>query len=221
MDDGGDESMEVGEGDRGNHKLLVIVVHAIMIDSGFVRFDSVSRRRVEGFYFPDEWPSLQFIISLPYTLLEIIKQGLITINGIETVKLKFQSLGKFVNVYGSLAKNDFGLYGVCLGEEHLVFFLNLIWANCDSIGEMNGKESFSNSHAAREVFEFLKIVKDKPTLPLLIDLCERAGLAPPPCFMRLPTDLKLKILESLRGVDVANVGSVCSEFCYLSSNDDL
>ncbi|KAF5936987.1 hypothetical protein HYC85_024493 [Camellia sinensis] len=102
------------------------------------------------------------------------------------------------------------------GEEHLVFFLNLIWANCDSIGEMNGKESFSNSHAAREVFEFLKTVKDKPTLPLLIDLCERAGLAPPPCFMRLPTDLKLKILESLRGVDVANVGSVCSE-----SNDDL
>ncbi|KAL7227460.1 hypothetical protein ACSBR1_022336 [Camellia fascicularis] len=192
MDDGGDESMvdmgksfsmpgflrkvfqkEVGEGDGGNHKLLVIVVHAVLIDSGFVRFDSVSRRRVEGFYFPDEWPSLQFTMSLSYTLPEIIKQGPITINGIETVKLKFQSLGKFVNVYGSLAKNGSGLYGMRLGEEHFVFFLNLIWANCDSIDEMNGKESFSNLQAAREVFLFLKTVKDKPTLPLLIDLCER------------------------------------------------
>ncbi|KAI7990443.1 F-box protein SKIP22 [Camellia lanceoleosa] len=169
MDDGGDESMvdmgksfsmpsflrkmfqkEVGEGDGGNHKLLVIVVHAVLINSGFVRSDEVR-----------------------------------------------------------------------LGEENLVFFLNIIWANCDSIDEMNGKESFYNLQAANEVFEFLKIVKDKPTLPLLIDLCERAGLAPPPCFMCLPTDLKLKILESLRGVDVANMGSVCSEICYLSSNDDL
>ncbi|CAL5358149.1 unnamed protein product [Camellia sinensis] len=240
MDDGGDESMvdvgksfsvpgflrkvfwkEVGEGDGGDHKLLVIAVHAVLIESGFVGFDSVSRRKVEGFHLPDEWPSLQFTMSLQYTLPEIIKQGPITINGVETVKLKFQSLGKFVNVYGSLAKNGSGPYGVRLDEDHLDFFLNLIWANCDSIDEMNGKDSFSNFQAAREVFEFWKTVKDKLALPLLIDLCERAGLAPPPCFMRLPTDLKLKILESLCGVDVAKVGSVCSELRYLSSNDDL
>ncbi|KAI7992011.1 Alpha/beta hydrolase domain-containing protein WAV2 [Camellia lanceoleosa] len=184
---------EVGQGEGGDHSLLVIVGHAILIESGFVGFDSVSRRKVEGFHLPDEWPSLQFTMSLQYTLPEIIKQGPITINGVETMKLKFQSLGKFVNVYGSLAKNGSGPYGVHLDEDHLVFFLNLIWANCDSIDEMNGKDSFFNLQVAREVFEFWKTVKDKLTLPLLIDLCERAGLAPPPCFMHLTTDLKLKI----------------------------
>ncbi|KAI7990442.1 putative F-box protein [Camellia lanceoleosa] len=97
--------------DGGDHKLLVIAVHAVLIESGFVGFDSVSRRKVEGFHLPDEWPSLQFTMSLQYTLPEIIKQGPITINGVETVKLKFQSLGKFVNVYGSLAKNGSGHMG--------------------------------------------------------------------------------------------------------------
>ncbi|THG17874.1 hypothetical protein TEA_016044 [Camellia sinensis var. sinensis] len=177
MDDGGDESMvdvgksfsvpsflrkvfrkEVGEGDGSDHKLLVIGVHDVLIESSFIGFDSVSRRKVERFHLPDEWPSLQFTMSLQYTLPEIIKP-----------------------------------YGVHLDEDHLVFFLNLIWANCDSIDEMNGIDSFFNLQAGREVFELWKTVKDKLALPLLIDLCERAGLAPPPCFMCLPTDLKLKI----------------------------
>ncbi|KAI7990441.1 F-box protein SKIP22 [Camellia lanceoleosa] len=80
---------------------------------------------------------------------------------------------------------------------------------------MNEKDSFSNLQAAREVFEFWKTVKDKLALPLLIDLCERASLAPPPCFMRLPTLLELKSLESLHGDDVAKVGSVCSELALI------
>ncbi|KAF9606280.1 hypothetical protein IFM89_024189 [Coptis chinensis] len=48
-----------------------------------------------------------------------------------------------------------------------------------------------------KVVEFWRIVKDELALPFLTDLCEKTGLIPPPCFTRLPADLKLKILEFL------------------------
>ncbi|VVA95780.1 unnamed protein product [Arabis nemorensis] len=51
----------------------------------------------------------------------------------------------------------------------------------------------------REVFAFWRMVKDKDdfVIPLLLDLYDKAGLELPPCLMSLPTELKLKILESL------------------------
>uniref|UniRef100_A0A5B7BBY3 F-box domain-containing protein n=1 Tax=Davidia involucrata TaxID=16924 RepID=A0A5B7BBY3_DAVIN len=212
---------ELVDGDGRDHKLLVIAAHAVLIESGFVAFDSVSKMVVDGFHLADEWPSSVFTMSLWYTLPEIISNGCSEINGIETVVLRFQSLGKFFNIFGSLPENGSGVYRVSLNENRLVPFLNVVWANCDSVDEMNGKDWCSDVSAEREVFEFWKIVKDRIALPLLIDLCDRAGLPPPPSFMRLPTDLKLKILESLPGADLAKVGCVCSELLYLSSNDDL
>ncbi|CAH2050099.1 unnamed protein product [Thlaspi arvense] len=203
---------EVGEGGGGDHKLLVIAVHAVLLESGFVGFDSISRMKVEGFHLPDEWPSRAFTLSLWYTLPEIV-------NGAETVVLKFQSLGKYVNVYGSLTEKGSKSYRVCLAEDQLVFFLNLLWANCESVDLMSEKNS--SVKPEKEVFEFWKTVKDRLALPLLIDLCDKANLPPPPCFMRLPTDLKFKILESLPFVDVARMGCVSSELSYLASNDDL
>jgi F-box protein 7 len=52
-------------------------------------------------------------------------------------------------------------------------------------------------------------VKDGLVFPLLIDLCKKTGLCPPSCFMRLPADLKFKILESLHGVNLTRVECVC------------
>ncbi|XP_052180320.1 F-box protein SKIP22-like [Diospyros lotus] len=208
-------SKEVGEGGGGDHKLLAIAVHAVLLESGFVGFNSITRTKVEGFHLPDEWPSSAFTISLWYTLPEIADGA---VDGVETVVLKFQSLGKFLNIYGSLAKTGCRVYRVCLDEERLSLCLNLMWARID---EGDGKNRVSGLHPKNEVFEFWKIVKDRLALPLLIDLCDKAGLDPPPCFMRLPTDLKLKILESLPGADVAKLECVCSELCNLSSNDDL
>lgn len=210
-------SKEVGEGGGSDHKLLVIAVHAVLLESGFVGFDSVSGMKFEGFHVPGEWPSSALTMSLWYTLPEIDDQG----SGVESVLLKFRRLGKFVNVYGSLAKNGSGLYRVCLDEDRLVFLLNVMWANCNSVVDPSGKDSLSKLYPEREVFEFWKSVKDRLTLPLLIDLCEKAGLAAPLSFMRLPTDLKLKIMECLPGADVAKVGCVCSELHYLSLDDDL
>ncbi|KAE9448428.1 hypothetical protein C3L33_19676, partial [Rhododendron williamsianum] len=210
-------SKEVGEGGGGDHKLLVIAVHAVLLESGFVGFDSVLGMKFEGFHIPGEWPSSALTMALWYSLPQIDDQG----SGVEMVILKFRRLGKYVNVYGSLAKNGSGLYRVCLDEDRLVFLLNVMWANCNSVDDPSRKDSLSQLYPEREVFEFWRSVKDRLALPLLIDLCEKAGLAPPPSFMRLPTDLKLKIMECLPGADVAKVGCVCSELHYLSLNDDL
>ncbi|KAL7206324.1 hypothetical protein ACSBR2_019103 [Camellia fascicularis] len=205
---------EVGERRGGDHKLLVIAVHAVLLESGFIAFDPVLKRKIEGFYLPDERPSFAFTMSLSYTLPELIVQGS---SAVETVVLKFQRLGNYVCIYGSLTKNGSGIYRLCLVEDRLVLDLNVMWGIDESID----KRIFLDIYPERKVFEFWKNVKDRLALPLLVDLCEKAGLASPPCFMRLPSDLKLKIFESLHGVDIAKVGCVCSELRYLSSNDDL
>ncbi|PSS02739.1 F-box protein [Actinidia chinensis var. chinensis] len=46
-------------------------------------------------------------------------------------------------------------------------------------------------------------------------------MGPESLFMSLPTDLKLKILESLPGVDIVKLGGLCSELRYLCSDLDL
>jgi F-box protein 7 len=200
----------------GDHALLVIAVHAVFLESGFVGFDSVSGMRVDRFHLADEWPSKAFTVSLWYTLPELLGHGYSTFgNVVENVVLKFQSLGHFVVIYGSLAKGGSGLYRVCLNENRFVPAISL--ANSDSVDSISEENGCPES----EIFEFWKTVKDGLVLPLLIDLCEKTGLCPPPCFMRLPADLKLKILESLHGVDLARVECVCSELKYLSSNNGL
>ncbi|GAB2286951.1 hypothetical protein Dimus_021338 [Dionaea muscipula] len=210
----GKELADAGNG--GKRRLLVISVHAVLLESGFVCFDPVSGMKVEGFHFPDEWPSCAFTFSLLYTLPEILSSEVV-----ETVVLKFQALGQSVNVYGSLLKKGFGIYRVNLDESRFVPALNFVWKNNDHI---NAKEEIYGSKKTdpeAEVFEFWRILKDGIALPLLIDLCENAGLLPPPCFMRLPTELKLKILELLPGLSVARMACVCTEMHFISSNNDL
>ena len=73
----------------------------------------------------------------------------------------------------------------------------------------------------KEVFEFWRKIKDGLQLTLLIDVCERIGSELPPCFIKLPTELKLKILELVSSVDIANVSCVCSELRQLASNDNM
>lgn len=93
--------------------------------------------------------------------------------------------------------------------------------NCDENNGVNENYELSKYSPENEVFELWKIVKDQLALPLLIDLCEKAGLGLPPCLVRLPSDLKLRILEFLPGVDIARMACVCKEMRYLSSNNDL
>ncbi|XP_057788097.1 F-box protein SKIP22-like [Salvia miltiorrhiza] len=213
---------ELGDDAGRDHKLIVIAVHAVLLESGFVGFDEKANAVVDCFQLRNEWPSGLFRVSLSYTLPESIGGAG---EAIKRVVLKFQSLGNYLNVYGTLGD---GLakrgrhFGVRLNEDELVPFLNVVWANCgvmENVGGHNGESSSTSPE--KEVFKFWRTVKDNLALPLLIDFCEEAGLELPPCFMRLPTELKLKILESLPGVDVAKVSCVCSELRYLGASDDL
>ena len=53
---------ELGGSDGSDHKLMVIVIHTVLLEYGFVKFDSVSSIQVDGFHFPDMWPSKAFCL---------------------------------------------------------------------------------------------------------------------------------------------------------------
>ncbi|XP_020228984.1 F-box protein SKIP22 [Cajanus cajan] len=196
-------------------KLLVFTVHGIVLESGFVRVDLHSGMVVRFSHLLDYSPSaFSSVVSLRYTLPEILTNGTS-----HSVNLKFQTLGHFVNVCGSLS-DDVGsrLHYVCLDKRKCARPLELMLSNSESKGSVNDGGDFQFGN---EVFEMWKMLKDRLALPLLIDLCEKAGLDLPPCFMWLPMELKLVILERLPGVDLAKVACTCSELRYLSTSNEL
>ncbi|KAK3413997.1 hypothetical protein EUGRSUZ_I02495 [Eucalyptus grandis] len=207
-------------GDGGDHRLLVIAVHAVLLESGFVAVDPVTGVPAHRFHLSDQWPSTAFMMTLQYSLPELVAktQGR---NVSESVVLKFVSLGHFISVYGRLAKTKLALRRVCLNERRFAPIIDEMWAKGDDDVEGNEDGGSLNSSSEKEVFEFWKIVKDGLALPLLIDLTERAGLPLPSCFTCLPTELKLRIFELLPGIDLARVGCVSSDLQYLASNNDL
>ncbi|CAL1356955.1 unnamed protein product [Linum trigynum] len=207
---------ELGACDSSYHKLLFAAVHAVFLESGFVGYDSVSGSRMEQFHFDKDWPSMWSALSVSYTLPQLQGKDVISI------ALKFRTLGNFLNVFGSLVTSGANTYRLCLNGKNLVPTLHLLWANSqkrqtDSDGSL---EAMDYSHES-QVFKFWKDVKDGLCLPLLIDLCDKAGLPLPSCFLSLPTDLKLSILKLLPGVDVARMECVSLEMRYLSSNNEL
>nr|DAD48234.1 TPA_asm: hypothetical protein HUJ06_018171 [Nelumbo nucifera] len=203
---------------ESGRKLLIMAVHAVLLESGFVCFDSASAKKIDGVHLPEGWASMSTAVRVHYTLPDLLVSGC---DVLETVILKFQTLGKFVNVYGSLTTKGSGVYGLSLDESRFVPSINFVWTIYNSQSGVIDKDGSSKSSHEKEVFEFWKLVKDGLALPLLIDLCDETGLDPPPCFMRLPTELKIRVLELLPGVDVAKFGCVCSEMKYLSSNNNL
>ncbi|KAK7372777.1 hypothetical protein VNO80_06165 [Phaseolus coccineus] len=174
--------------DLNDLKLLVFTVHRVVLEYGFVRIDKDSGTAVSCFHSLDDSPSpFSSMISLRYTLPQILVDG-----GSHSVNLKFQTLGHFVNVCGGLSDGSGSrLHYVYLDKSKYVRPLKLMMAN----GESKGSDG-------KEVFEMLKMVKDRVALPLLIDVCEKGGLDLPPCFMKLPMELKNLILELVPGDDL-------------------
>ncbi|KAF5733229.1 F-box family protein [Tripterygium wilfordii] len=198
--------------DGSHHKLLVVAVHAVFMEAGFVGFDPVSGMRVDGFRFSEGQLSNTYSLSLWYTLPEFLPNESNSMP--EFVVLKFQSMGHFMNVYGSMAKGSGSMScRVCLNEEKFAPILSLVHTHLDK--DMN------DLYPEKEVFDFWKIVKDGLALPLLICLCDQNDLVLPACLMRLPAELKLRILELLSVVDTVRMGCVSPEMHYLSSNNDL
>lgn len=185
---------------KGNLGLVVIAVHAVFLESGFVALDG------SGLKLPGGWATAVGTISVSYTLPELI--GSDAEKDAKVAVLKFSLMGTYVSIYGFLNVGGSGVHRACLDVSKL---LPLLCLPMDSIGEMEEEV----------VFKFWKGVKDGVSLPLLIDICDKNGLPPPPCLACLPTDLKIRILELLPGVDLARVGCVNSEMRYLTSNDEL
>ncbi|KAL4318283.1 hypothetical protein GQ457_18G015730 [Hibiscus cannabinus] len=195
-------------GGGGIHKLFAIAVHAVLIESGFIGFDPVSGLQTDRFRFPDEFHSP---FSLCYSLPALLRANLT-----DYVVLRFLSVGRFIQIYGSLAKGSW-IHRLSLDEHRFSPTMDLVRANsCKNEG--HGSLNFSLEN---HVMELRRIVKDGLALPLLTDLCSETHLPVPACFVRLPTELKLKILDSLPGNDIARMECVCSEMRYLASGNDL
>ncbi|KAL8060764.1 hypothetical protein ABFX02_02G046700 [Erythranthe guttata] len=200
------------------HKLIVIVVHAIMLDFGFASFDTRSNSIVSAFHLRSELNSDLFKISLFYTLPQNDCGKCI-----RYIVLKFQILGDLMNIYGTLSENASGerrrivTHSVQADEYELIPFLNVIWSNC----WVNNGGLLIETPSRRAMLEFMRNVRDNLALPLLIDLREASSLIPPPCFMKLPNDIKLKILELLPCVDLATVSCASSELRDLGLMDYL
>ncbi|KAE8729622.1 hypothetical protein F3Y22_tig00003507pilonHSYRG00209 [Hibiscus syriacus] len=204
-------------GDNGGssiHKPLAVAVHAVLLESGFVGFDPVSGLQTDRFDFPDEFLSpVSFYYSLP-ALLSVDRNDSSGSDASDYVVLAFLTLGRFIKVYGSLVIGS-GIHKLSLDEYRFAPTLDLVIAN-----SAKNDGSF-NSNPEDEVMEFWKIVKDELAFPLLIDLCDKTHLALPPCFVRLPTELKFKVLELLPGADIARMECVCLEMRRLASSNDL
>ncbi|XP_065872579.1 F-box protein SKIP22-like [Euphorbia lathyris] len=196
--------------DFSDNKLVFLAVHAVLIESGFVGFNSMSGLRVEK----EKASSMTFTMSISYTLPQLLSDDNDTT---DSIVLKFQNLGHYVNVYGSLANSHLGLHKLNIDKTRYVPAIGTFWVTgdgCDRVNEMD-------SNAEKVIFELWKFVKDGLALPLLIDLCEKTGLDLPPCLIGLPADLKFSILELLPGEDIGRVAYVCKEMMYLSSNNEL
>ncbi|XP_065871038.1 putative F-box protein At1g23770 [Euphorbia lathyris] len=202
--------------DFSDTKLVFLAIHAVLLESGFVGFDSMSGLRVDLFDILKEKASMTFTTSVSYTLPQLLSDD----NGTESIVLKFQTLGHYVNVYGSLAKSPLGLHKLNIDKSRYVPAIGTFWVTGDGRDRLNEIDS-TVAYAEKVIFELWKFVKDGLALPLLIDLCEKTGLDLPPCLIRLPADLKFQILELLPGQDIARVACVCKEMKYLSSNNEL
>ncbi|CAN8313077.1 unnamed protein product [Cochlearia groenlandica] len=188
-------------GDTSELTTLALSVHAVMLESGFVLYDHGS----DKFSFS----KVLLSVSIRYTLPELITRD----DGykVEFVTVKFQTLGYMVVVYGILGRC---VSRVPLDKRRFVPVIDLVMDTLKS-----DKEGSSSIY--REVFMFWRMVKDGLVTPLLIGLCDKAGFELPPCLIRLPTELKLKIMEFIPGASLAKMSCVSTEMRYLASDNDL
>ncbi|XP_077241546.1 putative F-box protein At1g23770 [Tasmannia lanceolata] len=194
------KEIAINEKGKDDLRVLMIAVHAIFLDSGFMALNPSTDRVSHGFHIPEKG-SKSPVLSIRYTLPDLLNSDA------DFVVLKFQILGKSLIVYGSLM--GFENHRLSLDASRFVPSLDFVCRNGDGNCEL------------KDALELWKIVKDGLCLPLLIGLCEDNRLSLPPCFMGLPIDLKTKILGLLPSIDIGKMASVCSELKYLTSSDDL
>ncbi|KAL1215356.1 putative F-box protein [Cardamine amara subsp. amara] len=191
-------------GDTSELTIVIMTVHAVMLDSGFVLFNPDSHM---SFSFSEQIHS----ISLNYTLPALISAK--ESDRVEWISLKFQRLGHMIVVYGSLGVGSL-VRKVCFDKRRYVHIVDLLMETLES-----EKEDTLSIHD--KVLMCWRMIKDGFVTSLLSDLRYKAGLELPPCLMCLPPELIRKILESLHGVDAARLACVSSELRELVSDNEL
>ncbi|KAK1300749.1 F-box protein SKIP22 [Acorus calamus] len=201
------ESAAEGFG-AGDRRLLLIAVHAVFLESGFVEVHTF------------DGPSL---MTIRYTVSDVNQEEMGGGGGIEGehVVVKFMVLGKSVVIYGCLSGKSADTFRLSLDSTKFIPSIEFVKRNIDMMRVMDENDRSCRDSHEKEIFELWKIVKDTLCLPLMIDLCEKKKLSIPACFPFLPTDLKIKILEFLQGADLARAACVSSELKYLSATDNL
>ncbi|CAL1405104.1 unnamed protein product [Linum trigynum] len=178
--------------------LLVTEIHALFLESGFVGFNSVTGAPIENF--PDlpnsgQSSTLSISYTLP-TLLHLARND--RIENPPSVLVKFQTLGGFLVICGSLARDGSSLYR----------------------RKVHKSKAFSSVIMYGNVSEFRRRLKDGLCFPLLIDISEAAGLPGPNCFSTLPNELKVGIMALLPATAIARMECVCANLRSLSSSGD-
>ncbi|EOA35261.1 hypothetical protein CARUB_v10020430mg [Capsella rubella] len=187
-------------GDTWELTTVVMTVHAVMLESGFVLFG------------PDLGLPFSFAdvneVSLKYTL----PSSVIASGSEVVITLKFENLGD-VEVYGYL-NEEMLVDKVSVNKSSYMHAADLLMETSESDNE----DTLRVHH--REVRVWWRRIKDCIVTPLLVDLCYKLGLELPPCFVILPRELKHKILEQLHGVDIAALACVSTELRELTSSDN-
>ncbi|KAF8112013.1 hypothetical protein N665_0069s0039 [Sinapis alba] len=193
--------LEKSGDDASDLTILATSVHAVMLESGFMLLNSHGCFD-NKFTFSKEL----LTVSLMYTLPELIAK-----TTVEYVTVRFQRLSNTVVVYGSLGGM---VQRVSLNRNRFVSVIDLVMDTLKF-------EKQASCESYRDLFLFWKMVKDGLSTPLLMGLCDKYGLEPPACLMRLPAELKLKILELVPSDSVAKMACVCREMRCLASDNDL
>ena len=185
------EGMKGREATSSEFDILVSTVHAVFLESGFA----------EHRFHTSEAST----VSISYNLLEVANPNFPA--PAEEVLLKIVGVGKYAVFYGHLI-GDSKLHRICLDASK--FSPSIV--SCIKSGSSKDK---------KPIFDLWRSIKDELSFPLLINLCYRKELPLPPCFVRLPAELKVQILELLPGVDLARAACVNSELRFLSANENL
>ncbi|CAN6545242.1 unnamed protein product [Malus baccata var. baccata] len=187
-----------------NRERLVIAVHAMLLEAVFVVFDPISgTQSSDRFHLLNKWPALDHrTMWVPYTLPHIlydIKRETINnsyvIQAVRGIALRFQSRGGYFNVYGCLIGHRSATYRP---QRHLCLH----------------EEGFGSANVKDEILLPLLIELGRNpgfpiVLPFPIEFGKKPGSASPTGIMGLPSELKMKVLESLPGVDIVKLACVC------------
>jgi F-box protein 7 len=193
---------------RQVNDLLILAVHAVMLETGFVLV--VQGLGHEAYSLGGRWTG-GGDLDASYTVPNIREAAN---RSVGHVVLRSQTLGNNVIVYGTI-NNIMGGVGALQPVLRLVMKASKYLVGRSLPQDGGYIAMFSDP------FALWKCVKDELSLPLLTAFCKEAGLPPPPSLLRLPVDLKVKILEGLPALDLARAGSVCSELRYLCANNEL